>query len=130
MASSAISGRHLSKFEKTAENTVTDGFGSNFFGRGVLPAPPVGRLLVELFSWLKKRFRPFVRPGYDDKYRSRNLLFRQATNSTEGKRAETPHHSADILMCVIIGDLAPNLGRIIRRFRAIPVLRTLMQYSF
>ena len=30
----------------------------------------------ELFNWLQKRFRPFVRPpGYDNKYRSRSHRF-------------------------------------------------------
>ena len=32
MMSSATSGRHLSKFEKTAKNVTFDGFGSNFSG--------------------------------------------------------------------------------------------------
>ena len=47
---------------------------------GVVPAPtPIGGLLVKLFSWLQKRFRPSVRsnvrPGHGDKYRSRSYRF-------------------------------------------------------
>ena len=46
MTASAISGRHLSKFEETAENAAYDIFGSNFSGAGFLSAPPVGGRLV------------------------------------------------------------------------------------
>ena len=48
MTSSVTSGRHLSKFEKTAENAASDGEGSNFSGTG-LPfslAQPIGGFLV------------------------------------------------------------------------------------
>ena len=31
--------------------------------------------VFELFSWLQKCFHPSVRPGYDDKYRSRSYRF-------------------------------------------------------
>ena len=31
--------------------------------------------VFELFGWLQNRFRPSVRPGYDDKYRPRSYSF-------------------------------------------------------
>ena len=60
MTSPATSGRHLSKFEKPAENAAFHGFESNF--SGVLPAPPIGGLLVSVllyylrvsFDWFSK----------------------------------------------------------------------------
>ena len=41
-------------------------------------APPYDGLLLQLSSWLEKRFRPpvvRVRPGYDGKYRFRSYRF-------------------------------------------------------
>ena len=43
---------------KTAENAGSNGFGSNVECCGILLAPPLGGHLVELFSWLQKRFCP------------------------------------------------------------------------
>ena len=49
MMSSATSGRHFSKFEKkTAENSASNGFGSNFNGAAFcLPHHSVGFLFVD-----------------------------------------------------------------------------------
>ena len=38
-------------------------------------SPPLGGLLVELFSWFQQRFRPHVPPLCDDKYRSGSYRF-------------------------------------------------------
>ena len=46
MMSSAASCWYLSKFEKTAENVPSDGFGSNFSGAAFCLANPIGGLLV------------------------------------------------------------------------------------
>ena len=44
--------------EKPAEHVASDGVGSNFSGAPFCMAQPSGGFLVELFSWLQKRFRP------------------------------------------------------------------------
>ena len=46
MTAPATSGRHLSKGEILAENAAPDGFGWNCKWHCVLPAPPIGGLLV------------------------------------------------------------------------------------
>ena len=45
MTSPTTSGRHLSKFEKTAENDPSDGIASNFSGAAFCLAQPIGGLL-------------------------------------------------------------------------------------
>ena len=46
MTSSDTSGRHLSKFEKEAEDAASDGCGSNFSGPAFQQAQSIGELLV------------------------------------------------------------------------------------
>ena len=47
MTSPATSGRHLLKFEKTAEKAASDCSGSNFRGAAFCLAQPIGGLLVD-----------------------------------------------------------------------------------
>ena len=50
MWSPATSGRHLWKFEKTAENDAPEGFGFNFSGAAFYLAQPIGGLLLVLIA--------------------------------------------------------------------------------
>ena len=49
MTSPATSRRHLSKFEKTAENVASSGFRSNFSGAAFRLAQPIGWLVVHVY---------------------------------------------------------------------------------